>query len=85
MKWITERLENPEDLEKYKDLKQRIHENHGFNDVTESCMLRFLHGMEYDVDVAEEKIVYHVNFMQEHDYWQIDESSVPNIKPENIL
>lgn len=48
-------------------------------------MLRFLHGLEYDVDLVETKIVSHVEFMREHDYWVVNEDRIPNIVKKNIL
>jgi hypothetical protein len=48
-------------------------------------MLRYLHGLEYDIDHAEKKIVHHVKYMHENDFWEVDESRIPNFINSNIL
>lgn len=35
--------------------------------------------MEYNVDDAEEKVVYHLNFMKENELWNVDPSRIPNL------
>lgn len=85
LKWVVERLDDQDKKDRYHELKQRIHEKHGHTEVTESTMLRFLHGQEYDVDVAEEKIVGHVAFMNENNYWDVEESRIPNMVNLNVL
>ena len=48
-------------------------------------MLRFIYGLEFDVDLAETKIVQHIKFMEENNYWNIDESRIPNIIKHHVL
>lgn len=83
VKWIVERLDSEEKKDKYNELKQRVHAKQP--DVAESCMLRYLHGLEYNIDEAEEKILHHVKFMEENDYWHVDENRISNIIKANVF
>ena len=85
LKWIVERLENQEQMDGYTDLKSRIHEKHEMPFVGVSLLLRYFHGMEYNVDEAEEKVVSHINFMKENDYWKIDDTKIPNLIDSHIF
>ena len=79
VKWCLERCETEEQKKAYEELKDRIHNKHNHPEVGESCMLRFLEGYKFNVDEAEEKLTYHLDFMKENKYWHIDESRIPNM------
>lgn len=48
-------------------------------------MLRFLYGLEFDIDLTETKVVQHIAFMNENNLWTIDESRIPNIIKDHVL
>ena len=48
-------------------------------------MLRFFHGMEYVVDDAENQIINHIKYMEEHDLWHVEIDRIPNIIDEKIF
>jgi hypothetical protein len=85
LKWIVERLESQDQIDSYNELKDRIHNKLGLTDLTESCMLRFLTGLEYDVDTAEENLIFHHNYMIDYNMYEISDERIPTLKPLNIL
>ncbi|CAI2367368.1 unnamed protein product [Moneuplotes crassus] len=85
LKWCVERLDGQEKIDSYHELRARIHDKHGHKEITESVLIRFLHGMEYVVDVAENKILAHLEYMNDNDLWHVDESRIANILPQKIF
>lgn len=85
LKWIVERLENQEQIDYYNNLKDRMYNRRGYTDLTESWMLRFLTGLGFDIDTAEENLWYHHNYMLENNVYEISDDRISNMKPENIL
>lgn len=85
LKWTVERLETQKQLDCYNELKDRLHNNLGYTELSESCMLRFLTGLEFDIDTAEEHLSYHRNFMKDNDMYAISDDRVSNIKPLNVI